>query len=407
MDDKDADTVFEIYKDRLNYLQRAVLIFIGVSLFFFFMVLFPYFSLKYDAFRLSDLYDYMNNTLLKDVTNVQDNEYNQIIMNIRELFDQKMTDSSNLSSLSERLNQYYNYLINYSRQNNSISNSQNQIFPECNQENDFGTYAWINCNVLKKNIELQSQIGSGNKTVSKAEILTITSPVINKLEGAIKHIDIAKAKSKDLLNADVFESTRAALQNVVHMLRNPTKDGNITITEGKVALNNIKANLQTQKDIIKNNIDNATDKLVKRFDTLEAPIVGNIPMGFNEMIAIFPIVLVIGFSFCSSILCEIIRLRKVVHKVYDKKSIFKDIETDATVVAPMWVDPTKRKRDQLISLSILIIPVPLFLLSTVFICLIWFFMPMSNDKFPAFLGAVEINKWMYTILYIASAVYFS
>ena len=46
---------FESFKDKSNQVQRVMVIFLGVALFFFFMILLPYFSLRVDNYHFSNL----------------------------------------------------------------------------------------------------------------------------------------------------------------------------------------------------------------------------------------------------------------------------------------------------------------------------------------------------------------
>ena len=59
----EENLLFENYKDKSNSLQRTIIIFLGIAFFFFFMILIPYYSLKVDTYRLSNIYGLLNNTL--------------------------------------------------------------------------------------------------------------------------------------------------------------------------------------------------------------------------------------------------------------------------------------------------------------------------------------------------------
>ena len=81
--------------------------------------------------------------------------------------------------------------------------------------------------------------------------------------------------------------------------------------------------------------------------------------------------------------------------------------------ASLWIDPRPppgrqegRTLHQIVAWIVLAIPVILFTISVVLILNTWYFMPITRDKFPAFVAAIGFNKFWYDVTYGISVVIF-
>jgi hypothetical protein len=148
---------------------------------------------------------------------------------------------------------------------------------------------------------------------------------------------------------------------------------------------------------------NHTDALLKRFDVLDLPLVGKIPMGFN----VFPIALAIVYLFFITIVRDTIRLRKMLEKKPSDSNV-----NEYLLSVPVWLDPRRPKCQNgqtlhlVIAWTVLAVPAILFIVSTVLILYVWHQMYMSDDKFPPFMAAPDLNKFLYHILYGISSLIF-
>jgi hypothetical protein len=361
MQSKNFQEVFEAYKDKLSYLQKVMLIFIGFSLFFFFMILLPYYSLKHDTYTLNEFDKYMNNTLLKNLSHVTG-------------------DANNIDTEIK-------YFVSKAYVNNVTSIDPRKL--------------------------------SNNDIVSLSHIMNSITNLGLRIDKVMPYTDEAQRRSDQLLNVEFFKNMKQQLTDI---------KGNLTNTEKRIktSLDNKSLpkipptigfaahlpdsfqNLFQQEKQIRTNINNTTKGLIIRYQNLEAPIVGKIPVGFSELIAIFPITLSITFCFCTSILLETLRLRKYMGEINNAEGASTpDISNDEhiSIVAPAWIDPIKHKKDQIIAWAVLIIPSLIFCLSFILIIKVWYFMPLK-DTFPPFLAALTFNEEIYLAIYIVSFLLF-
>jgi len=175
--------------------------------------------------------------------------------------------------------------------------------------------------------------------------------------------------------------------------------------------------IQKQSAKIKNEVDNLTKEntrlkeqistlhvqskqLDERLKQIEFPF-GKLPIGLDESIAVFPVLLAIGFFVCIFLLRDSIRLRENFHRLYqqkDPKQAVVDSE-QIMLVAPLWIDPENQGRKNFIPISILSILFLIFIVSCSIIIYSWFI--PGTFKF-----AVRFNWLLYGGLYALSFLIF-
>ena len=81
---KSLEAIVDIYKSKANDLQKVYIIIMGLGLFFFIMILFPYFSLKYDSMSNSKI-EWLTGDISQIVTSVDNilNESQAITNNLQ------------------------------------------------------------------------------------------------------------------------------------------------------------------------------------------------------------------------------------------------------------------------------------------------------------------------------------
>lgn len=139
---------------------------------------------------------------------------------------------------------------------------------------------------------------------------------------------------------------------------------------------------------------------VTRLEQIEFPF-GKLPVGLTESIAIFPIILAIGFLVVASQLREAIQLRKSFHQLYQRKDPNRTVLNDQQIalIAPLWIDPESPNKQRLARLTVLSIPFLIFIIS----CILIFY----NWSIPGFFAyADQLNWWLYGGLYVLSLVIF-
>lgn len=168
--------------------------------------------------------------------------------------------------------------------------------------------------------------------------------------------------------------------------------------------------IQQQFDLLKHEKNELDDQLNKmkeqekqigaRLEQIEFPF-GKLPVGLTESIAIFPIILAIGFLVVASQLRESIQLRKSFHQLYQRKDPTKTVLDDQQIalIAPLWIDPESSKKQKSARLTILSIPFLIFIISCVLIFYNW--------SIPGFFAyADQLNWWLYGGLYVLSLAIF-
>jgi hypothetical protein len=97
---------------------------------------------------------------------------------------------------------------------------------------------------------------------------------------------------------------------------------------------------------------------------IETPI-GELPVGLDELVLIFPVLLAAGFLSCGSLFSESLRLRRVFHQLTRAMDPAQEVLTDEHValVAPLWVDPLDSRWGRTVKLVILALPAVVFVLA--------------------------------------------
>lgn len=138
-------------------------------------------------------------------------------------------------------------------------------------------------------------------------------------------------------------------------------------------------------------LEKTEEEVSARLSQIESPL-GKLPVGLNESILIFPLVLAIGFGLCISLFCETTQLRRVVHDFYLQKDPEQIILTDQQIalIAPLWIDPLVKERNRAINLAVLLLPFFFFVMACGLIIYLW--------ALPNVLSS-PIQPWIYGGLY--------
>jgi hypothetical protein len=149
-------------------------------------------------------------------------------------------------------------------------------------------------------------------------------------------------------------------------------------------------------------------KIEARINQTQFPF-GRLPINLDESIAAFPVALGIGFILSASYLVNSINLRKELHNHYKIK--YKDTETKnidqrISLLASLWIDPTKSKSARIAKFVIFIIPFLIFVLSCYMIFYYIIFRDENQFLTSLFSYGFFINAWTYTGLYLLCAALF-
>ena len=143
-----------------------------------------------------------------------------------------------------------------------------------------------------------------------------------------------------------------------------------------------------------------------RLKEIEFPF-GKIPIGINESISLFPIVLSFGFLIYASLFVDTALLRKYYHKhrlngLEEKKKL----EEKIALIAPLWVDSLTSLSSRITKLIILLSPLIIFVVSIYFIFHSWHIIVNDEDFADIFIGNSKNNMMLYVVSYIISSCFF-
>ncbi len=158
----------------------------------------------------------------------------------------------------------------------------------------------------------------------------------------------------------------------------------------------------SSKDMQKRLTDLQTEitTLDSRLKQIEFPF-GKLPIGLDESVSLFPMILAIGFLICAGLLRDAIVLRDNFHRLYQQRDPKQNILTaeQIALIAPLWLDPVSSSRKQTGQFLLLATPFLIFLISSVLILNSW-------SIAPSILFAGDFFRWFYVALYGFSAILF-
>jgi hypothetical protein len=393
MSDQEKSPILESYKDKLNYLQRVIIIFLGVAFFFFFMTLLPYYSIKADNYMLSKIDNLVNQTsynigYINQSLNEQISKANSTYMPQKKLSEQYNNNAN------EDVNRYYKQLINDTSSDEALRRITQ---PTC-KDKILRSDAWINCNVLQKTQQLQKVVNTEIPTTT----FKLNNTLITKIENTISLQDELTADSKNLLNTDYFLLIKNALENLLPQNQTGMNVQKLDPVDYKQRISFIQRTFGNVKEYIgtiHNQTDNKANSIQNRFTQLETPITGKIPIDFNDMVAVFPVAIAVVFFFCTQILRDTIRL---FNEIYNNKGRLKLTDKYVSSIAPLWIRENRWK-EQIPAFMVLVTPVILFITSLSMIVSIWLSV-VKGDRFPPFVAAYDFNMYLYIALYSLSAL---
>jgi hypothetical protein len=416
MSDKD-DFVLESYKDKSNSVKNITIIFLGVALFFFFMVLIPYYSLRLDGHRISEI-DGLLAQARDNISSVNQSLIQQQAKNATTIYNSLFLSNpipkqyEKYESIRTQYFKAVNSTAIYASQLNNAAqikdpNTRNSTLQQLTYKDCKGKVMspdWFSCNLNHKDRELKESVRFPSSLIAFA-------PLNNTIEAALnKAIDLQDKLIEDSKNFQLNTSNFVMVKNALKKLNDP-KNLSIPLNNSKYLediIHNVKTknfiNITISKvlaplDTVVSEINNRTGDFEKRFDQFEAPVVGKIPVGFNEMIAIFPISVAIVFVYLTATLRDLILLKRKCTKIK---------VSDAAI----WIDPDRPESGwpkvlhAALAWTVLIIPLALFISSWYLIFQIWDYVPVANAKFPVFTGAPDFNKSLYMWLYVLGVISF-
>lgn len=407
------DKLFRLYESKSNSFRRVFGLLMGFALIFLFVIFLPYYSIQIERADILNAIKFIE----KDISIIQTAKQN--LVSIMDRFTQTSPNELRNFITGELKRTAEGFL-----QDNPSFNiftpftpgiiidprepSQTRLFPSPECEWERNVTLWTSCETKLK-VESQLDVISENITEN------VNKPLQDLHNKPLVNVSILEEVEKKNQQDNLFEDLKkiSDLENFIG------SEGNFTYFD-KVAdyiEGNITASFNFTKSIntLNQSIDkldqrlpelkNETADISRRISQIQFPF-GNLPVGLNEAIAVFPIALAIGTLIYVSELTDAIRLRKDLDEWYQKKYPNQSSSNKSiSDIAPLWVDPIKlRQKTQMLRLSILIIPF------VVFILIFWYQISMgwaiSSDDIHilyTFPGGKQNNMQIFLGLYIFSS----
>ncbi|MPZ06444.1 MAG: hypothetical protein GEU26_08510 [Nitrososphaeraceae archaeon] len=440
----DEDKINEIQKtfeNRSSDLQRSFIILVGVGLFFFFLLLLPYYSLKLESERLSRSDWLLDDTsvvigLLNDIINQstsieeQSNQFNIEHAKIKEDVETYAASLNKIHYLLNRtgiaitgagiqrlieqipLNPACDPLAPISRGwvdcNLQVRNNQSAFTIKNLYSSTFSAISPIQSQLVSDAEEVEGLIGNIRKQLSAESTsanqesnstLTLPSvqPPVDQIATDLGPTPYLSNVTNELRNLRTYSAPSTGVLEFTQALSPQTREKIIQFrTELERFRNGFEAGVSFVVDGIK--------RLEGRFNQFESPL-GNIPLGLNEAIVWFPFFLAAGFFVFSHILQQTMIIKKELHTLMqarnDPRAIAR-IDRHITILSSLWIDPIIPKRKQPVQLVLFFVPFLLFIASSLLVnSIVTLDNPDIREDDP-FIAANSFNLGIYNWLFIVS-----
>jgi len=397
--------VYELYQNKSNSFQKTFRLLFGFALLFLFIILIPFVTIR----------------IINERAALRQEKLKTEINKKQEVLDTYKTVQQAIEQLHHDLNQGPQRLRQFifSPQRNDF---QMQMVPQENfavqqpiptppQQRDFIPDA--NSMNERVRLEVQRQFEEYNIILQRFVLEPLKSLDNDKLVVIdIKNIGVGLDSLKNDFAAELAQNPRfwetysgkggfySTLDDKVQRFWNihgsQIDEQSRLLQKQTNELQNIQNKLNDQL----NNMKEQEQQIGARLEQIEFPF-GKLPVGLTESIAVFPIILALGFLVIASQLRETIQLRKNFHQLYQRKDPTKTVLDDQQIalIAPLWIDPESTSKQKLVRFTILSIPFLIFIIS----CILIFY----NWSIPGFFAyADQLNWWLYGGMYLLSLVIF-
>lgn len=386
--------VFELYQSKSKSFRNTLSILLSFALVFLLLILIPYVSIKAENEKLGEHQEKISIEIAQNEEHVK--VYQAPLTGIKILQTQ-------ISQSPEELREFIRTFST-----NSDSHQDNNVCQDIKDEEEYG-----DCVTSQIRQEIQNQFKEYREILAQYVIeplqalddeATILIDLITIEEGIgilQNTFDERIAKDPDYWNTVEGKTTfYTELNNEVDRMWNrygqsiidQTKRLNDKIDNLRVA----EKQLEQQQGLLQTQKKQMDDRLKQ----IQFPF-GKLPVGLEESVTVFPVILAIGFLVSTSLLIETTRLRGALNILCQRRDPNCIILTDEqiTLVAPIWADPTSPNQNQWTQLVILSAPIMVFVVA----CFLIFYNWTIPDPFAS---VVQPNRWLYGGLYVLSIVIF-
>jgi len=378
--DENISQIFNQYQNRQKSLETSFKILLLFSLLFLFIIQIPYISIRVRNDRISTELDESVSILNKKAKLMDD--YKQAQAGIEDLHKQ-INESPRLLAL-------FLQQLNEPRSNAMFVQ---QPLHATNEPMDFRVR-----NEVIKHFEIYRDIFR-QKILAPLKLINKDDVIINQLEKGLDTLQIVFHTKLDS-NPDFFYSFSGKggfYSDLDKDVKSFWDRFSPYLAAQQEKLNTELISMNKSCDSLKQTLHNLKadeEQIVARMDQIEFPL-GKIPIGLNESIAVFPLLISIGFLLFLSLFSDTILLRRKLHDLYKQKDPARTVFTEEQIslVAPLWIDPLQPKQNQRLKFLLLSVPFIIFVLSVSIIIYTWML------PGPAILD-ISYTWWIYSSVYL-------
>lgn len=160
-------------------------------------------------------------------------------------------------------------------------------------------------------------------------------------------------------------------------------------------VSNLESSITEHKATI-DGLDQRIESL-QGLESISTPF-GEIPVGLNELVLLFPLLLAGGFFAYINALAKTFRLRDAYHRLCRRQDPTGTVFTQEHIalVAPLWLDPLDPPSRRWPALVALAVPAFLFLAAV-------FFLLVNRLLWGGFMDEARLTTWLYVLLYLLAA----
>lgn len=431
--DQYDEKILEAYNGKSTNFWRSFGIVVGFGIFFFFIILLPFSVLQAKNYEVTQQLIGTS----RDIDNVNKNisAYQEVHNKVNNIENKTVNGANNLLSYITDLNLELNKRLKITNQSNLSPNEMifqqaplqqpksNLTYPDCetmlnkNETNAVNQNAWANCNVIKRVTTQFNDFNSTLRTEIPTLLKNVHDPSVSDKVSAMSHgLDKLSKVFTAILHDQVvkqpnFWHTYQVKSELYSRLTNELNNFwdqygstiGTTLNSKNKTLTDKKVDLEAQRNITKSN----KDELANQLKNIQFPF-GNIPIGLNQAIVIFPLALAAGFAIYCYLLGDTIQLRRALYESYKKgetdNDIIKDLKMKVSLIAPLWIDPNKSIKSNIKGWAILLVPVVIFVVSWSLISYGWNYI-IDEDIRTTFPYDKQWYVNFYTYLYYFSLIF--
>ncbi|MHC4270629.1 MAG: hypothetical protein ACYSTS_19535 [Planctomycetota bacterium] len=395
VEDEHGKLVFERYKMRSNSFRKLLIGLVGLSLAFYFFIIFPYVSIQSKNYRIAEQLRNLPDKIKHQQKLVK--AYEAVQNGIESLHDEIDNFPQKLRGFillleKKEIRQERGFPVQQMRQQMQQQHSLNQDSCDSLQDEE-----WVNCKVRKEVLSqfdnysriLNEEVVSPLETVGGKAISIINRDKLkNQLNELQKSFEMKLTQNPRFWKT--FSDKTGFSVELTEEVNNFWREYDPIVKTETVKLEKELEKHKKEKDKLekeRSDLKAKNSELTKRLSTIQSPL-GNFPVGLNDSVLLFPVAVAIGFLVCTFLFIETLCLRKAFHKLYQNKS-------QVILIAPLWIDPVNPEQNKPLRLTILFSPIAFFAGAIV----LNFYIRTISDNLT---GAGQFNWWVYIGLYILS-----